>query len=80
LTLAAAGVVGIKEAIMRTSIPTLVGFTKPAWNKGRLIGQKRLLKTREVWDIRVRLQLERRSRYLALFNLRSIASCATATL
>jgi len=69
LTLAAAGAVGIKEAIMRTSIPTLMGFTQCPWNKGRLIGQKRPLKPREVWGIRVRLQLEGRSRALALFNL-----------
>jgi hypothetical protein len=28
------------------------------WNKGRIIGQKRPLKPRDVWTIRVRLQLE----------------------
>jgi len=39
------------------------------WNKGRLIGQKRPLKPKEVWTIRVRLQLEERRRDLALFNL-----------
>src|SRR5271169_4127691 len=39
------------------------------WNKGRLIGQKRPLKPRDVWTIRVRLQLEGRKRQLALFNL-----------
>ena len=55
---AAAGVVGIKEATMRTAIPPFVGFTKAPWNKDRLIGQKRPLKPREVWAIRVRLQLE----------------------
>jgi hypothetical protein len=32
------------------------------WNKGRLIGQKRPLKPRDVWTIRVRLQLEGRKR------------------
>jgi hypothetical protein len=48
LTLAAAGAVRIKEAIMRTSIPTLVGFIKFPWNKGRLIGQKRPLNPKEV--------------------------------
>jgi integrase len=63
------GAVGIKEAIMRTSIPSIVGFAKAPWNKGRLIGQKRPLKPKEVWAIRVRLQLERRTRDLALFNL-----------
>jgi hypothetical protein len=31
------------------------------WNKGRLIGQKRHLKPKDVWAIRVRLQLEHRS-------------------
>jgi hypothetical protein len=39
------------------------------WNKCRLIGQKRPLKPKEVWAIRVRLQLEERRRDLALFNL-----------
>jgi hypothetical protein len=32
------------------------------WNKGRLIGQKRPLKPKDVWTIRVRLQLEGRKR------------------
>lgn len=50
-------------------IPTLVGFTRTPWNKGQLISQKRPLKPKEVWAIRVRLQLERRWRDLALFNL-----------
>jgi hypothetical protein len=54
---------------MLTAIPSLVGFAKAPWNKGRLIGQKRPLKPKEVWAIRVRLQLERRRRDLALFNL-----------
>jgi len=39
------------------------------WNKGRLTGQKRPLKPRDVWAIRVRLQLKDRKRDLALFNL-----------
>jgi integrase len=39
------------------------------WNKGRLTGQKRPLKPKDVWEIRVRLQLEHRARDLALFNL-----------
>jgi hypothetical protein len=40
-----------------------------AWNKGRLVGQKRPLRPREVWAIRVRLQMKRRKRDLAMFNL-----------
>jgi len=39
------------------------------WNKGRLTGQKRPLKPKDVWAIRVRLQLQNRARDLALFNL-----------
>ncbi len=39
------------------------------WNKGRLTGQKRPLKPKDVWTIRVRLQLEHRASDLALFNL-----------
>ena len=38
-------------------------------NKGRLTGQKRPLKPKDVWAVRVRLQLQRRKRDLALFNL-----------
>jgi integrase len=41
----------------------------PPWNRGRLIGQKPPLKLREVWAIRVRLQLRERLRDLAMFNL-----------
>ena len=46
-----------------------VSSHRAPWNKGRLIGQKRPLQPKEVWAIRVRLQLEERRRDLALFNL-----------
>jgi integrase len=39
------------------------------WNRGRLIGQRRPLKPKDVWTIRVRLQMEGRRRDLAMFNL-----------
>jgi integrase len=39
------------------------------WNKGRLIGQKLPLKLKEIWAIRIRLQLAHRIRNFALFNL-----------
>jgi len=39
------------------------------WNKGNLIGQKAPLKLKEIWAIRVRLELSHRTRDLALFNL-----------
>ena len=39
------------------------------WNKGKLVGQKAPLKLREIWAIRIRLQLAQKVRDLALFNL-----------
>ncbi|WP_405240678.1 tyrosine-type recombinase/integrase [Lentisalinibacter orientalis] len=39
------------------------------WNKGKLVGQKPPLKIREIWAIRIRLQIADRKRDLALFNL-----------
>jgi len=39
------------------------------WNKGWLVGQKPPLKLKEIWAIRIRLQLAKRGRELALFNL-----------
>lgn len=42
---------------------------RPAWNKGRIVGQKRPLKPKHVWAIRVRLELAANHRDLALFNL-----------
>ncbi len=47
----------------------LVGRHHAPWNRGKLLGQKAPLKPRETWAIRVRLQLGRRSRDLAMFNL-----------
>ena len=39
------------------------------WNKGKLVGQKTPLKLKEIWAIRVRLQVFGRTRELALFDL-----------
>jgi integrase len=39
------------------------------WNRGKLTGQKPPLKPRHVWAIRTRLQLGKRIRDLALFNV-----------
>jgi hypothetical protein len=52
---------------MDTEIET-EGRAKP-WNKGKLLGQKPPLKLKEIWAIRIRLQLGHRTRELALFNL-----------
>jgi len=44
-------------------------FHQAAWNKGKLVGQKIPLKLKEIWAIRIRLQLTEKVRDLALFNL-----------
>lgn len=39
------------------------------WNKGKIIGQKAPFKLKDIWALRIRLQMEGRVRELALFNL-----------
>jgi len=39
------------------------------WNKGKLIGQKPPLKQKDIWAIRIHLQLDKQVRELAMFNL-----------
>src|SRR5439155_23327975 len=56
-----------KERLMDASTKT-TGCVTP-WNKGKLLGQKPPLKLRETWAIRIRLQLDHRTREVALFNL-----------
>jgi|TARA_R110000744_G_scaffold91550_1_gene177543 integrase len=56
------------EAIM--DIICLPDRSRPEpWNKGKLIGQKPPFKAKEVWSIRIRLQIADHKRDLALFNL-----------
>jgi integrase len=43
--------------------------THEPWNKGKLVGQKAPLKLKDIWAIRIHLQLDQRTRELALFNL-----------
>jgi integrase len=42
---------------------------RPPWNKGELVGPKPPLRPGHVWSIRTKLQLDGRTRDLALFNL-----------
>jgi len=46
----------------------LVSQREP-WNKGKLVGQKSPLRLKDIWAIRIRLQLAQRTREVALFNL-----------
>lgn len=54
---------------MQTSNLPTIRTLRPAWNKGRIVGQKRPLKPKHVWAIRVRFELAESHRNLALFNL-----------
>ena len=42
---------------------------RPAWNKGKMPGPKPPLRPGRVWVIRAKLQIEKRTRDLAMFNL-----------
>ena len=42
---------------------------RPAWNKGKMPGPQPPLRQGHVWAIRAKLQLEKRTRDLAMFNL-----------
>ena len=65
---------------MSTEIKSKTDHSRAPWNKGRLVGQKRPLRPKEVWAIRARLQIKHSTRDLALFNLDSTASSGAATL
>src|ERR1700724_845428 len=47
----------------------LAAAKRTAWNKGKLIGAKAPLRPKYVWSIRTKLQIEGRTRDLAMFNL-----------
>jgi integrase len=51
------------EATIASSVPRV------PWNNDKLTGQKPPRKLREIWAIRIRLQLGARTRDLAMFNL-----------
>ena len=48
---------------------TISAVRREPWNKGKLVGQKAPLKVKDIWAIRVRLQIQVRTRALALFDL-----------
>ncbi|GGK67143.1 tyrosine-type recombinase/integrase [Amphritea balenae] len=47
---------------------TTTSMNKP-WNKGKLVGQKKPLKLKDIWAIRIRLEIANHCRDLAMFNL-----------
>lgn len=48
------------------------------WNRGKVVGQKAPFKPKDIWALRVRFQIENRTRELALFNLGSTVRFAVA--
>jgi integrase len=54
---------------MQNENSILAAPKRTPWNKGKLIGAKPPLLARHVWSIRTKLQIERRTRDLAMFNL-----------
>jgi len=56
------------QIMPRVQLPAVTPKRK-AWNKGRVIGQKRPLLPKQVWAIRARLELAGYLRDLALFNV-----------
>jgi hypothetical protein len=47
------------------------------WNKGKLVGQKPPLKLKEIWAIRIRLQITARIRDLVKIRVRDVSHGAT---
>jgi len=54
---------------MQTPNLPAIRALRPAWNKGRIVGQKRPLKPKHVWAIRVQLELVRRQ---IIWNIRGV--------
>jgi integrase len=48
---------------------TATAIHREPWNKGKIIGQKAPFKLKDIWALRVRLQMQDRVRELALFDL-----------
>ena len=51
---------------MESALPIVL---REPWNKGKIVGQKAPFKPKDIWTLRVRLQMEDRVRELALLNL-----------
>src|ERR1700756_1605994 len=54
---------------MQDQVDTVPAPKRVPWNKGKLIGAKPPLRPKHVWSIRTKLQIEGRTRDLAMFNL-----------
>lgn len=59
----------IREITMHILNLPAIRARRPAWNKGRIVGQKRPLLPKHVRAIRIQLEIAGNHRDLALFNL-----------
>jgi hypothetical protein len=58
------------ERPMQSNEPAVSNAPKRTpWNKGKLVGAKPPQRSKHVWSIRTKLQVEGRARNLAMFNL-----------
>lgn len=58
-----------RKTVMHSLDLPAIRSCRPAWKKGRIVGQKRPLLPKHVRAIRVRLELAGRVRDLVLFNM-----------
>jgi len=58
-----------RQTVSYQTTETPESTARVPWNKGKLTGQKRPFTLRQIWEIRIRLQIAGRVRDLALFNL-----------
>ena len=54
---------------MQDQVNSVLAPKRVPWNKGKLTGAKPPLRPKHVWSIRTKLQIEGRTRDLAMFNL-----------
>jgi hypothetical protein len=54
---------------MQDQVNAIAGPKRVPWNKGKLTGARPPLRPKHVWSIRTKLQIEGRTRDLAMFNL-----------
>ena len=63
------GLLNRRPTMNESNPPSSLRPRRPAWNKGKMPGPKPPLRPGHVWAIRAKLQLEKRTRDLAMFNL-----------
>src|SRR4030081_1165322 len=54
---------------MQDQVKAVLAPKRVPWNKGKLTGAKPPLRPKHVWSIRTKLQIQGRTRDLAMFNL-----------